>query len=202
MKRRIRKGEFGYIRSQKIIRTWITIGLMAAPLLVFFTGLFINNTRNSIFTVVAVVGCIPACKSAVTAIMMFLQKPMLQETYNKISAHVQTLTAGYELVISAYEKQTYINSVVVVGNTVAGYTEREKADASFVEKHIQQILKQNGYSVSVKIFKDLKPYLERLDGLNERADSMEKDIIFVPNETYPDLTRNELILHTIYAISL
>ncbi len=30
------KGSYGYIRAQKIKRTWITLALFAAPLLVFF----------------------------------------------------------------------------------------------------------------------------------------------------------------------
>ena len=54
----------------------------------------------------------------------------------------------------------------------------------------------------MKVFRELKGYLERLDSLNEHRESIEKDIRFTPDENYPELTRNELILHTIYAISL
>ena len=82
-------------------------------------------------------------------------------------------------------------SVAVCGNTVVGYTSREKSDIPFVEKHIQSILRQNGYYVNVKIFRKLPDYLNRLDSLWEHRESLEKDIRFTPDETYPDLTRNE-----------
>ena len=196
------KGSYGYIRAQKIKRTWITLALFAAPLLVFFTGLVLKGNRNTIFTVIAVLGCLPACKMAVSSIMMYMQKPMKKEDYEAIEAHKGELTCGYELVVTAYEKQSFLDSVVVCGNTVAAYSSREKTDGPFVEKHIQKILKQNGFSVSVKVFRELKSYLERLDSLNEHRESIEKDIRFTPDENYPELTRNELILHTIYAISL
>jgi hypothetical protein len=196
------KGTYGYIHAQKIKRTWIMLALFAAPLLVFFTGLILKGSRNTIFTVIAILGCLPACKMAVSSIMMYMQKPMKKEDYEAIQAHIGALTVGYELVVTAYEKQSFLDSVVVCGNTVAAYSSREKTDAPFTEKHIQQILKQNGFSVSVKVFRDLKNYLERLDSLNQHRESIEKEIRFTPDENYPELTRNELILHTIYAISL
>lgn len=201
-KNKIRKGDYGYIQSQKRKRTWITIAAFIAPMLVFFTGLILKDTRKSVFTVIAVVASLPGCKFATTMIMMYLQKPMTKKAYDAISAHIGTLTAGYELVVSAYEKQTFLDCIVVVGNTVVGYSSRDKADAPFAEQHIQKILRGNGYAVTVKIMKQLPLFLDRLDGLNEHQESLRKDIKFTPNETYPDLTREELILHTIYAISL
>ena len=71
-----------------------------------------------------------------------------------------------------------------------------------MEKEIEKILRKNGYAVTVKIFTGLNSYLERLDSLVEHKDSLESKIEFKPNEQYPDLSRNELIKHTILAISL
>ena len=201
-KKKIRKGDYGYIRSQKKKRTLYTILAFIAPLSVFFTGLFLKETRNNIFTVVAVVACLPACKLAVSMIMMYIQKSMSEEDYKEIEAHRHGLTLGYELVISAYEKQTYLDSLVVCGNNVVAYTSHEKSDIPFVEKHIEDILRQNGYYVKVKVCRRLADYTKRLDSLWEHRESLEKDIRFTPDEQYPDLTRNELIIHTIYAISL
>jgi len=199
---KIKKGQYGYVHDRKIKQTWITIGLIIAPLLVFFTGLYINRTRNTIVTVVSVVACLPACKSAVTAIMLYLQTPMKEEEYLAIKAHTKDLTTGFELIISAYEKHTFIDSLTVCGNTIVGYSSRKKTDIPFIEKHIRTILKENGFSVSVKIFKELNLYLHRLDDIQKHSKSLEQGIKFTPNETYPDLSRNEVILHTIYAISL
>ena len=49
---------------------------------------------------------------------------------------------------------------------------------------------------------ELKPYLERLDYLNEHKEELERDIVFEPDSRYPDLSREELIKHVILAISL
>ena len=47
---------------------------------------------------------------------------------------------------------------------------------------------------------DCTPFLERLDSMNEHKESLEEGIKFRPDEKYPELSRNELIKHTILAI--
>lgn len=201
-KRKIRKGDYGYIRSQQKKRVLYTILAFLAPLSVFFTGLYINRTRNTIFTVVAVVACLPACKFAVGMIMMFLQKPMSRQDYLEIEKHKHGLTCAYELAVSAYEKQSFLDSVAVCGNTVVGYTSRMKTDTAFAEKHIQNILRQNGFYVSVKIFRRLPDYTARLESMWEHRESLEKEIKFKPDPNESEVTRNEKIMRVIYAISL
>ena len=51
------KGEFGYIKSQKIKRGLITLVMFAIPIIIFLTGLFITKTRLNMFTFVAIMGC-------------------------------------------------------------------------------------------------------------------------------------------------
>lgn len=201
-KQKIKKGDFGYIQSQKKKRTIYTILALIPPLTVFFVGWIINKDRNTVFTVFAAVGCLPACKFAVSAIMMYLQKPMLEDDYKQIEQHKEGLVCAYELPVSAYEKQTFLDSVAVCGNNVVAYTSREKSDIPFVEKHIQTILRQNGYYVTIKVFRRLPEYLNRLDSMWEHHESLEEGIRFVPDENNPDLSRNELIMHTIFAITL
>ena len=77
-----------------------------------------------------------------------------------------------EFVVSAYEKQSFLDSVAICGNTVVGYTSREKTDTAFVEKHIQDILRQNGFYVSVKIFRKLGDYTKRLETMWEHRDGL------------------------------
>lgn len=50
------KGEFGYIKSQKIKRGLITLVMFAIPIIIFLTGLFITKTRLNMFTFVAIMG--------------------------------------------------------------------------------------------------------------------------------------------------
>ena len=86
-KQKIKKGDFGYIQSQKKKRTIYTILALIPPLTVFFVGWIINKDRNTVFTVFAAVGCLPACKYAVSAIMMYLQKPKSEDDYKQLEQH-------------------------------------------------------------------------------------------------------------------
>lgn len=201
--RNVQKGKFGYLKAQRKKQILITVILYAAPLLLFFTGLWQTGTRKNLFTMIAVVGCLPACKWTVNVIMLFLQKPVSRELYEKIVSHEGSLITAYELTFTAYEKNTSVAAIAICGNEVIGYTADEKADTTFLEKHITNILLQNHfYGVHVKVVKDLKKYLDRMDSLNKREKELRQGIKFVPDQTYPELSREELMCHTILAISL
>lgn len=197
-----RKGEFGYIAAEKKRKLLLTAVLFAVPLFIFFTALFYFKTRLTIWTVITVVGCLPACKMLVNLIMLFRSPSLDQETYQKIADHAGELVMSYEMYMTFYEKSAFIDAFAICGNLVVGYSSDPKIDAAFMEAEAQKILKGNGYRTTVKIFTDLKPFLDRLDTMNEHRESLEEGIKFRPDERYPDLNRNQLIRHTILAICL
>ncbi len=197
-----RKGEFGYIAAEKKRKLLLTAVLFAVPLFIFFTALIYFKTRLTIWTVITVVGCLPACKMLVNLIMLFRSPSLDQETYQKIADHAGELVMSYEMYMTFYEKSAFIDAFAICGNLVVGYSSDPKIDAAFMEAEAQKILKGNGYRTTVKIFTDLKPFLDRLDTMNEHRESLEEGIKFRPDERYPDLNRNQLIRHTILAICL
>lgn len=201
-KNKVNKGEFGYFNSEKKRQILITAILFAVPLFIFFTAWIYQGTRLTVWTVITVVGCLPACKSLVSMIMILRCRPLDKKLYEQIHAHQGELTMAYEMYMTFYEKSAYIDAVAVCGNTVVGYSSDSKIDASFMETEAQKIIRKNGYKATVKIFTDLKPFLERLDSMNEHKDSLEADLKFTPDERYPDFTRNDMIRHTILAICL
>ena len=156
----------------------------------------------TVWTVLTVVGCLPGCKSMVSLIMILLRHPMDEKLYKEICEHAGDLVMSYEMYMTFYEKSGYLDAVAVCGNTVVGYTSDPKADSTYLAEQSQKIIRKNGYKVDVKILKDLKPYLERLDSMNEHKESLRNGIKFTPDERYPDLSREELIKHTILAICL
>lgn len=201
-KKKIRKGDFGYIQHEKIRRFLVTLLLFAIPMAAFVGAYLITGTKKNIITVIAMVGCLPACKSLVGFIVMFLQKSMDESSYRKIKEHAKDLVMSYEMYLTTYEKSTFVESFAICGNKVIGYSSRIDGSPQFVEQHVKKILKQNGYKVDVKVMTELKPYLERLDYLNAHREELVKDIVFTPDERYPELSREELIKHIILAISL
>ncbi|MBU5481960.1 hypothetical protein [Blautia sp. MSJ-19] len=198
----IRKGDFGYLASEKKKRILITTVLFAVPLLIFFSAILYFHTRLTIWTVIAVVGCLPACKSLVSLIMLFRAKPVDASVYHKIHEHAGALTMSYEMYMTFYEKSANIDAFAICGNTVVGYSSDPKVDAAFMEQECQKILRGNSFKATVKIFTRLEPFLERLDSMNAHKESLEEGIKFRPDEKYPELSRNELIKHTILAICL
>lgn len=201
-KKKIQKGEYGYFRAEKKRRFWTTLILFAVPLFIFASAWIYFGTRNTVWTVVGTVGCLPACKMLVSLIMILRCKPVDEEVYKKIREHQGSLTMGYEMYMTFYEKSAGIDAVAVCGNTVAGYSSDPRIDAAFMENEAQKIIRKNGYKATVKIFTDLKPFLERLDSMNEHREALEADIKFTSDAQYPELSRNELIRRTILAICL
>lgn len=197
-----RKGEYGYLAAEKKRRILITAILFSVPLLIFFSAILYFHTRLTVWTVIAVVGCLPACKSLVSLIMIFRAKPVSADVYHKIHEHAGELTMSYEMYMTFYEKSANIDAFAICGNTVAGYSSDPRIDASFMEKECQKILRGNGFKATVKIFTRLDPFLERLDSMNAHKESLEEGIKFRPDEKYPELSRNELIKHTILALCL
>ena len=65
------KGTYGYL---KIKRNWVfirTIVFFAISIAIFITGYVTTGSRKNLFTIVAVLGCLPACKSLVNLILFF-----------------------------------------------------------------------------------------------------------------------------------
>ena len=179
---KIRKGDYGYIRREKKKRLLVTLGLFVLPAIVFIVGLVLaDGNKSNIFTVVAVVGCLPGCRAAVGFIMMVMQKPV--------------------------EKSSLmIEAAAFCGEEIACYTSRAK-DQKQIEDcttYLNKIIRANGYKCHVKIFDREKAFLERLDSLNRNYDELEKSAIenFKPDERYPDLSRTELVKHTMLALAL
>ena len=204
---KVRKGTYGYVRYEKKRRLLVTIGMFVMPLAILIAGLIIcNGDKNNIFTVIAVVGCLPGCKSMVGLIMMMMQKSAKKETVEEIQGHAGNLLMLYEMFFTKEQDSLMVDAVAVCGYEVVGYTTHAKSRTQIedCEKHIGKLLRANGYKNHVKIFDQMKPYLERLDSLNRNYQELESDANekFVPDERYPDLSRDELVKHNLLAIVL
>ena len=190
---KVRKGDYGYLASEKKKRILITAILFAVPLGIFFSAMIYFKTRLTIWTVIAVVGCLPACKSMVSLIMIFRAKPVAPQVYEEISEHAGRILMSYEMYMTFYEKSASIDAFAICGNTVVGFSSDPKIDTAFMEREAQKILRGNGFKANVKIFTRLPQFLERLDSMNKHRESLEEGIKFRPDEKYPELSRNELI---------
>ena len=198
------KGNYGYIKYEKAKRTLITAIMFAIPLIIFFTGLQQTGTRKNLFTLVAILGILPAAKVAVGWIMMMMQKSGDKNAVEETEKRVGELTRAYELVVSAYEGTMPLDALVICGDQVVCYSSHGQKDKfEFMEKHMAKILNANRYySTKVKIFSELKPYMDRVERLAHAPEKYREGIKFIPDENYPELSREELMKRVLMAISL
>jgi hypothetical protein len=200
--RKVEKGNYGYFRAEKKRLMLITAILFGVPLFIFFSAWIYFKSRLTIWTVIATVGVLPGCKMLVTLILLLMRKPMDKEIYKTIRSHQGSLVMAYEMYMTFYEKSAFIDAFAICGNTVVGYSSDPKIDSDFMAAEAQKLIRKNGYKVDVKILKDIRPFLERLDSMNKNKESLESGLKFTPDPCYPDFDRNEMIRHTILNLCL
>ena len=161
--KKVKKGTYGYIQDQKKRKLLITILLFVLPLGLYFIGLITTKTNLNLFTFVAIMGCLPACRMLVALIVILKQKPAQASVIREAQEAAGDLTAAYELVFTTYEHISPVDALIICGNQVVGYTPDDKTVPADLQKHLKECLKNDGYSgMDVKIFKDFKAYIQRV----------------------------------------
>ena len=201
MNKYLKKGTAGYIRRSQLQRGLITLILFALPIGLYLIGLHVTKTNKNLFTVIAILGCLPASRQAVGLIMILMHKPVTKEVRRRTAQAAGALTGAQELVFTAYEHTTPVNALVVCGDQVVCYTPDEKTDLQYIEKHISKILSANHFTdMNVKVFKDLKLYCQRVDQLRKHPEKYRKQSATGSAEAAR--SREEEILAVLLAISL
>ena len=135
MKRKIQKGAFGYLGYKKKMSAIMTISMFALSLAIFIMGYITTKTNANYLTVVAVLGCLPASKSAVAMIMYLKAKACSTEDKEAIETVIGTLDGYYDLYFTGYQKNFPINHLVVTKNSIIAYSN----DSKITEKDFMNI---------------------------------------------------------------
>lgn len=164
---KIQKGEPGYIKARKVrylIGAAAEFGIVIALVVL---GIVQTGSRLNLFTVVAVVGCLPAAKMLVELITMMPYGSIRPELYKEIEEKAPLLTKAYDLVITGGDKVMPVDVLVISDHTVCGYTSNAKTDDVRTAKYLKEMLKSNQMEkITVKIFHDYTPFLARAEGMN------------------------------------
>lgn len=197
MRTKIPKGEKGYLEYQKKNTIFRTAILFALSLAIFFTGLISTGQKENLLTIVAVLGCLPASRSAVNMIMVLRFKGMKDADFFKIKPHVGACAALCDMVFTSYEKNYEIHHMAFKGNSLIGFTANPDCDAKKCEKHLHDLCAQNNLGdVEIKIFKELPKYINRLDQLQSLPD------LEVEENGKAPVSKADLVCSLMRAISL
>ncbi len=105
---------------------------------------------------------LPVGRMVVALIMAWPHRSMSLQEYEKIKNMENELCMLYDLVITSYENVMQIDSIVLYDNTLCAFSKDTKLDTMSASKYIKEILANNGYACSIKIYQDLHAYLSRL----------------------------------------
>ena len=183
MKNKYTKGEYLYLQNKKkteILKTVLLFGISAA---LYIAGYIATGSNKNYLTIVAILGCLPASKSAVSMIMYLRVQACSEKVYDLIGNK-----GAYNLYFTSYDKNFDISHIFVKGMTIIGYTENTKLAEADFEEHMKTVLNRDAITgVNVKLFKDLTKYQNRIEQMEnlENEKSREKDI-----------------MNTLYAVSL
>ena len=162
------KGTKNYLDIQKKYEIARTIIYFVISISLFIAGYISTGERLNLLSVVAALGCLPACKSLVDVIMYLRFKSCSEEASIAIEAHTEDLHCLYDMVFTSYKTNFQVAHIVVCGNTVCGFSEDKSFKENEFYKHIGDILKLDGHKeVTVKIFTDITKYINRLEQIRE-----------------------------------
>jgi len=164
------KGTRNYLNTQKKYEIIRTVLYFAVSLSLFAAGYIQTRDKANLLTIVAVLGCLPASKSAISAIMFLRFQSCGRQTADEIERHSEGLNCLYDMVFTSYKQNFVVSHLAVRGSTICGFSENkdwnetEEKHSNAFYKHIGDILKLDGHQgVTVKIFTNLAKYTERLE---------------------------------------
>lgn len=174
--KRLAKGEYGYLPQEKKRAVLVTALMLGMALAVYLVGYVSTGTNQNLLTIVAVLGCLPGCKSAVRMIMLLRTRPCPPEIYAEASKRCQKGLSLFELELTSYETTFELWHMASVGETLIGYSAHPKCVPAKCETHIADMLRQNGLKeIRVKIFTDWNHYVSRLEQLQQQEESEKQE---------------------------
>lgn len=164
------KGEYGYLRQKSILVAFWTVLLFGVALSLYAAGIITTGSNRNLLTIVAILGCLPACKSTVNLIMYLRATGCSESVSAKIESQNIKLPQLYDLYFTSYQKNYPVSHLAVAGKLIVGYTELTSMNTAECEKHLETTLKQGGLKqIHIKIYQDLEQYCDGIKKLsNER----------------------------------
>ncbi len=168
-KKKIKKGDYGYLCARKKRLGMITLFCLGMVVAFFLTGYLTTKTRNNLFTIIAILSALPAAKFAASFLVLLPYQNVSLEEYQRVSEHAKNVLLFTDLVITTGEKTLPTLFIAVHNSSVCGYTKEKKYDTAYAEEFLTKNLTTNGQKATVKIVKEEKVFLHRLDAMGQVA---------------------------------
>ena len=172
------KGTKHYVKTQKVYEIVRTVIYFAISLSLVAAGYIQTETKANLLTIVGVLGCLPACKSATEAILFLRFSSCSDETADLVEANRCGVRTLYDCVFTTYKKCFNVSCLSVRNNTVCGYAEDPKLNIEEFYNHIGAVMRLDGLrEVTVKVFTDRDKYLTRLEQMSHLEIDEERTLL-------------------------
>lgn len=159
----ISKGSYGYIANHRWVAAVRTLLFFGVSIGLYIMGYVTTGSNRNLLTIVAVLGCLPACKSLVNLIVFMRASGCSKTLKDRVCRYDDRLTTFYDMYFTSYQKNYAVSHMALKGNVLCGVTENAKCNCNSTEKHLDQMLLQEGIkNITVKIFSDTDKYIDRL----------------------------------------
>jgi len=191
--KRIIKGDFEYIKKKRVRVILMTTLFFAISLTLFIVGYVTTGTKKNLLTVVAILGCLPACKSAVNMIMFLRAKGCSKTNHELIENSRGRLVSMYDMYFTSYKKNFNFAHMIVENKVIIGFSEDQNCDFDMCREHLSTMLKQGAHKgFSLTFTKDINKYIDMLNNIN--SDPLDL--------TEEEIAKDDEIRITLYEITL
>ncbi|WP_167956301.1 hypothetical protein [Anaerosporobacter faecicola] len=161
------KGKHGYIpykKKKQLCHTFILAAIAAA---IFIAGYLLNdNSRNNVFTILAVLMVLPGAKMLVGYIVVAPYHTMEEKRYADVcKATPEGVILVSDLVLTSPDKVMNLDCAAIDDRHVIALLGKEGQDTSYIQTYLSRTLKNQGYSCEVKVMTDFSKYIHRVKTL-------------------------------------
>ena len=162
------KGSFGYIRHMRKKALIHALILYIIAFFIFFVGKTRYSDYATMFSITAVVVCIPGSMRLVSFIMFMIHRGGDRSFFEKCSDLDEKLLI-FDCVVTTTGDSYDVYAFCIADDSVAGFCPDPKKEMQKLEKHLREMFDKNSLkSVGIKIFKEEDKFLRRSSELSAR----------------------------------
>lgn len=167
----MKKGTFGYINHKKKTQLIKTIITFLISFTIMITGYLINdNSKQNIFTIIAVLIVLPGAKMLVGYIVVAPFHSVGEKVFKEVSAKKQGKDELLvDLVFTSPEKIMNLSFLMIKNDKIYCLSEHKKADISYMQKYLQRTVDGRELSFEFIIEKDYALFLKDLEKATEET---------------------------------
>ena len=167
------KGRPHYLREKRNKRIALTAGLFALTLIVLLTGIMMYGSRKNLLTIVAIVGCLPACKFLVEVILLAMHRGY--DGAEALASRYPGLPILFDYVFPTEKKHLPVDALVIRGGSIIGYSSGSEEVCREAGEYLKGFLTKNRVkNCNVTVFSSEEKFKDRLDQLHAKSTGSEE----------------------------